>query len=80
MGGGNEASLGIAEALVRQDAVFMMTRKLLDVNVCEVVERPAVGKPGGPVTSHGFTLCLFSPSFVLSFMETTKADDQIFQL
>lgn len=48
MGGGNEASLGIAEAPVRQDAVFMMTRELLDVNVCEVVERPAVRTAQGP--------------------------------
>lgn len=39
---------GIAEAPVRQDAVFMMTRELQDVNVCEVVERPAVRTAQGP--------------------------------
>lgn len=62
MGGGNEASLGIADAPVRQDAVLMMTRELLDVNVCELVERPVVRTAWGPITSCGFILCLFSPS------------------
>lgn len=48
VGGGNEAVLGIAKAPVRQDAVLMMTRKLLDVNVCEAVKRPAVRTTQGP--------------------------------
>lgn len=47
-GGGNKTILGTAKAPVRQDAVFMMTRKLLDVNVCEAVKRPLVRTTQGP--------------------------------
>lgn len=64
---------------MRQDAV-LMARKLLDINVCEAVLWPAWSENNPGVTLHGFILCLFSPQFVLSCMETTKADNRVFQL
>lgn len=46
--GGNKTILGTAKAPMRQDAVFMITRKLLVVNVCEAVKRPSVRTTQGP--------------------------------
>lgn len=60
-GGGNGAILGISKAPVRQDA-GLPARKLLDVNVREVVMWPAWGENNPGVTLHGFIRCLFSPS------------------
>ena len=72
-GGGNGAILGQSKAPVKQAAVLMLTRELLDVNICEEVQRPAVRSTQGPNN-------LARPWCVLSCMETTTAEDQIFQL
>lgn len=47
-GGGNGAILGQSKAPVKQATVLMLTRELLDVNLCEEVQRPAVRSTQGP--------------------------------
>ena len=79
-GGGNGAILGQSKAPVKQAAVLMLTRELLDVNVCEEVPRPAVRSTQGPNNLAWLHSVSLWPRCVLSCMETTTADDQIFQL
>lgn len=45
---GNGDVFVISKSPVRQDAVLMMTGKLLDVSVCEMMKRPVVRTTQGP--------------------------------
>lgn len=65
---------------MRQAAVLNLTRKLLDVNVCEAVKRPAVRTIQGLHNLAWLHSVSLWSQCVLSCVETTQADDQIFQL
>lgn len=65
---------------MKQATVLMLTRELLDVNLCEEVQRPAVRSTQGPSSLTWLHSVSLWPQCVLGCMETTTADDPIFQL